>query len=63
MTSSQTRLTPRGMLKDCHHENFHLFSDSFLLSISRQPIIRARAGQFTGCRDQLSRITQRTAHR
>jgi hypothetical protein len=56
-------LTPRGILKDCHHENFHPFSDSFLLNPGRHPIIRAGADQFTAYRDQPSRIIQWTAHR
>jgi hypothetical protein len=56
-------LTPRGILKDWYHENFHLFSDSFLFNPGRHPIIRAGVDQFTGCRDQPSRSTQWTAHR
>ena len=63
MTGSQTRLTPRGILKDCPHENFHLFNGSFLLNPGHHSIIRAGADQFTGWRDQPSRSTQWTAHR
>ena len=48
-------MTQRVILKDCHHENFHLFNDSLLLNPGRHPGIRAGAGKFTGCRDQPSR--------
>jgi len=39
-------LTPRGTLKDCHHEIFSLFNDPFLLNTGRHPIIRAGTQQF-----------------